>query len=395
MEEFDASDIIKILVAASELSIQDLIPYIQSFLIENKVNWIEQNFSMVYQTSFENNSFLKLQKFCTELISKGPDKIFKSLDFNSISEKSLISLIQHDNLQMRDVQVWEYVLKWGLAQNPGLPSNPKSLSNDDSNALKNTLQKCIPFIKFYNLTSDEFYSNVFPYKKILPKELREDLMDHFLNPSSKQKETANTQKIEEIKVTNSTNINSKIITFQRVELISKWIDRLEITDKKKNSYKFNLMFRTLEDITDKIKNSYKFDLIFRASRDGFSPDKFHEICDNISHTITIVKVKNSDEILGGYNPIVWKSDCDKKTKDSFIFSFENKDNVANHILSRVTFESHAIYYATHCGPSFGYGDLVCFERYCYCEKHAYEKPIRKFDEKSLVEEYEVFQIINN
>ena len=58
-----------------------------------------------------------------------------------------------------------------------------------------------------------------------------------------------------------------------------------------------------------------------GSRDGFSPSIFHEICDNQSHTISIIKVKNSNEILGGYNPIGWKFDgshgmC-RKTEDSF------------------------------------------------------------------------------
>src|SRR5205823_2967690 len=132
-------------------------------------------------------------------------------------------LIRNDNLQMSKVQVWKYVLKWGLAQNPGLPSGPKSFSKDDFNALKNTLQQCISFIKFNDLTSNEFYNNVFPYKKILPKELREGLIDHFLNPENNRPETKESQKIEEIKRINSTNINSKIITFQHAELISKWI----------------------------------------------------------------------------------------------------------------------------------------------------------------------------
>ncbi|CAB4440709.1 unnamed protein product [Rhizophagus irregularis] len=44
LNEYDNSDIIKILIAAKELSLQDLITYLQSFLIENETNWIEQNF---------------------------------------------------------------------------------------------------------------------------------------------------------------------------------------------------------------------------------------------------------------------------------------------------------------------------------------------------------------
>ncbi|PKY25193.1 POZ domain-containing protein, partial [Rhizophagus irregularis] len=89
LEEFDASYIVKIMVAANELSLQELIPHSQSFLIDNQANWIEQNFVLMYQTSFESDSFLELQKFCTEIISKQPENFFNSLDFTSISEKTL------------------------------------------------------------------------------------------------------------------------------------------------------------------------------------------------------------------------------------------------------------------------------------------------------------------
>jgi hypothetical protein len=48
--------------------------------------------------------------------------------------------------------------------------------------------------------------------------------------------------------------DSNIVTYQHVELISKWINRLETTDK--------------------LTTSYEFKLFFRASRDGYSRNKF-------------------------------------------------------------------------------------------------------------------------
>src|SRR5437763_9082722 len=181
LEEYDASDIIEILHTASELSLQELITYLQSFLIENKTNWMEQNFNLIYQTSFENDSLLELQKYCIDLVSKRPEKIFKSLNFSSIPEKLLVSLIQNDNLQMSEIQVWEHMIKWGFAQNPELPSDLTSFSKEDFKALKNTLQLFIPVIKFYNFTSKEFMDKVLPYRKILPKELYTNLLNTFLN----------------------------------------------------------------------------------------------------------------------------------------------------------------------------------------------------------------------
>ena len=99
-------------------------------------------------------------KYCNNLISKDPDKILKSLDFSSTPEKLLVTLIQDNNLQMNEIQVWEHVLKWGFSKNPELPSDPTNFSKEDFNTLRNSLQQCIPFIKFYNLTSDEFSDKV-------------------------------------------------------------------------------------------------------------------------------------------------------------------------------------------------------------------------------------------
>jgi hypothetical protein len=361
------------LIASSELNLQELITHLQLFLIENKKDWINQNFNLIYRTSFENNSFLKLQNFCTELMSKVPEKIFNSVDFISLPENCLISLIQHDNFQMNNIQVWEHVLKWGIAQNPELSSDPSNYSKDNFNALKNTLQNFIPLIRFYNLTPNEFMDKVYPYKKILPKELRDKLIrDFIIQPNTKLEPKTVTKEIS------SKSIDSRIITLQHSELISKWIDKLEITDK--------------------IKNLYEFKLIFRGSRDGFSSRKFHEICDNQSHTITIIKVKDSNEVLGGYNPIVWKSDFSRgNTNDSFIFSFKNKENIEDHVLSRAIDEFDAVTNHPEYGPSFS-SDLVFYGNNYdggYCSPQCYDRPIRKtknFYDRPIIREPKRFSL---
>ncbi|PKY34876.1 hypothetical protein RhiirB3_532974 [Rhizophagus irregularis] len=287
LEEYDTSDIVKILIASSELNLQELITHLQLFLIENKKDWMKQNFNLIYKTSFENNSFLKLRNFCTELMSKEPEKVFNSIDFISLSENCLISLIQHDNFQMSDIQAIS--------------------------------------------------------KEISPE-----------------------------------SIDSRIITFQHVELISKWIDKLKTTGK--------------------IKNLYEFKLILRGSRDGFSSNKFHEICDGQSHTISVIKVKDSNEILGGYNPLAWNSKGGYvTTKDSFIFSFKNRENIKNYVLSRVWNNDNAVYNHTAYGPSFG-SDLTVHGNNCYDKSYCsywkdYDKFIRKTNDYFSIEEYEIFQIM--
>src|SRR5581483_12153384 len=97
-----------------------------------------------------------------------------------------------------------------------------------------------------------------------------------------------------------------------VSTVSKWI----AADKINNN------FSHLRDLY----LPYRFKLLLRGSRDGFSPKKFHDLCDNKYVTVTFIKVKGTDEILGGYNPIIWSSNHGwRKTKDSFIFSFKNRN----------------------------------------------------------------------
>ncbi|GBC27171.2 BTB/POZ protein [Rhizophagus irregularis DAOM 181602=DAOM 197198] len=343
LEECDTLDIIKILMAASELSLQELIPHLQSFLINNKASWMEQNFSLIYQTSFENDSFLELQKFCTELMSKEPEKIFNSPDFTSITEKTLITLIQNDT-QIDEVQIWEHVLKWGIAQNPELSSDPTCYSNDDFVTLKNTLEKCIPFIKFIRFTSKEFLNKVYPYKLVISEKLYENLIKWFLNNDYDPSNKLELQEIKEI----SCKMNGN--------------------DYNPNS---NLKLQIVEEINHEINNYYDS--------------------------------SSNNEILGGYNPIKWESiDGYGSTGDSFIFSFMNK-NINDHVISRVKENKHAIHYWNRYGPSFGRGDLTIYggmEDGCnfydnsnnYCSRRSYERNIREIEIPFHVEEYEVFQI---
>src|SRR5205823_2210486 len=107
-------------------------------------------------------------------------------------------------------------------------------------------------------------------------------------------------------------IDSKIANLNIVSIISRWIDKVDV----------NFNFSHLREL----HLPYKFELLLRGSQDGFTPKKFHELCDGIHNTVTFIKVKGTEEILGGYNPLKWESSGPwGKTSHSFIFSFKNKD----------------------------------------------------------------------
>ena len=177
-------DVLNILVAADVLCLQEIIDYLQKYLIKNKYGWMEENFEVAQRISLQSNNLLELKQFCTNFVAKFPEKIFKSPNYISLSEGYLVQLIKRDDLRMKEIEIWEYVLKWGFAQNPTLIPDPSTWSDDDFKTMRNTIQHCLPSIRFFCLSSTEFSQKVRPYEKILDDQLYEDLLNSYLDPDS-------------------------------------------------------------------------------------------------------------------------------------------------------------------------------------------------------------------
>ncbi|EXX54224.1 uncharacterized protein OCT59_027424 [Rhizophagus irregularis] len=281
--------------------------------------------------------------------------------------------------------MWEHVVKWGHTQNPELSSDPTNFSKKDFSTLRNSLQQCTQFVNFYNLTSEEFSDKVLPYKNILPKELYKDLLKYYLNPINQTIKKSEPNIIKNVKDSeiDSKNIDSKIITSQHAELILKWINMKGSNSSNTFTSIFSKFIYNdikVKDTSSTVNNSFK--LLLRG-------------------TVAIIKVEDSNEILGGYNPVAWKSGSSFKyneedfnyNKESFIFSFKDNNNIENHILSRVNEGSLATYNTFSSGLNFGVSDLVLYNRRGRSHHNNYEKPIRGVTDWFSVEEYEVFQII--
>ncbi|RGB27408.1 hypothetical protein C1646_673997, partial [Rhizophagus diaphanus] len=146
----------------------------------------------------------------------------------------------------------------------------------------------------------------------------------------------------------------------------------------------------INDNYEELYLPYKCELLLRGSRDGFTPKIFHELCNNKPNTVAFIKVNGAEEIIGGYNPINWNPSGWGITKDSFIFSFVNK-NVKDAIISNVI---AAINCGTACGPYFGNDIIICSteDQLDYygirCKKNFYEKKIRDTEDCFSIEDYE-------
>ncbi|RIB05343.1 hypothetical protein C2G38_2219862 [Gigaspora rosea] len=137
----DAPAILDLLITANEFGLEELGNAAQTQLVEKHASWIRRNFTKVYRTSFENDNFKDLQKFCNNIIAKHPSIIFDSEDFVNISESAFVSLLKLDNLNMDEGKIWDQVIRWGIAQNPDLDSNITQWSNTNFLTLKNYTQK--------------------------------------------------------------------------------------------------------------------------------------------------------------------------------------------------------------------------------------------------------------
>ena len=74
-------------------------------------------------------------------------------------------------------------------------------------------------------------------------------------------------------------------------------------------------------------------------------------------TIVVAKIKNSKQIVGGYNPLQWDSSrLHKSTTDSFIFSFLNSENFQTAEVGYSNMSPFSIDCHVQHGTFFGYND---------------------------------------
>ncbi|RHZ60512.1 hypothetical protein Glove_352g58 [Diversispora epigaea] len=396
LETAETKFILDLLMAADEFELEELTKELKS-LIEIKSSWLRTHFSLVYNSIFTGNNLKNLEKFCIDIVVKYPNLVFE--DFTSIQESVLISILERDDLNLEEIKIWEFIIKWGNAQNSNLPTNLNEWTKENFTTLKTTLQQCLPLIRYFQIPGTDLLKKIKPYKKILDKQLWDDLKQHFIAPD---------QPVKSIILPPRLISNSTIITNEHMAEISSWIDR--------NSKTYSL-----------INIPYKFELILRGSINGFEPQTFWDTCLGYSNTVVIMEVKGTGEILGGYNPLTWdimdsnyyprnifnvwehklenRMNYWAQTNDSFIFLLKN-GNIQNSILSRVKDSQHAIkIVGTDEQRSYGpcFGDNLCM----YSSEHDftldnecmgddcgdYEESLRSSNDKFSIVDYEVFKVI--
>jgi hypothetical protein len=172
LNEQESSDLILLLEASDELCLNELCEHIQDFIITKRLIWLRENFLSLAKIVYQHPTFDRLQKIFTEMIYENPKDLFKLETLSELPEDIILFLISRDDFFIKEVQIWEQIIKWGILKNPHLDSDITNWTIKDFETLKNRLQKSIPLIRFYQMSSKEFNEKVVPYKKVLPGKLQ-------------------------------------------------------------------------------------------------------------------------------------------------------------------------------------------------------------------------------
>ena len=285
-------------------------------------------------------------------------------------------------MQIDEIELWNYLLKWGIAQTSELKekdvTNLSSWNEKDFMILKNTLNQFITHIRFFEITSKDFHNKIWPFKKVLPETLFEDIVSFYL---------ANTQPNQNKLPPRYGKIpvDSIIIKPKHAAILTNWIQRKDANTKIPKDSKYN------------------FNLIYRGSRDDYNINTIRNKCHGQGACILIIKIKDIETIIGGYNPLSWNNYAQNQSRyyrndywvnntESFIFSLGDGKDSKNFKISRISNSSYAMYESNYYNMvlNFGYSDLVINNDTGTCNQKHYESSI--LDIKNFtIEEMEIFR----
>ncbi|CAI2177508.1 16091_t:CDS:2 [Funneliformis geosporum] len=343
-DENNFKEIFDLLLISKEFEITELLELLENELLKSP-NQIHQNFSTTLKLSLE--SFKKLYEFCLITIQERPEIIFKSMDFHLLNEDTLLTLLQHKGLTIKEVEKWESIIKWGIHHSFTTPIDYNTRIPDVTlwtkvkfRDLSNTLQKIIPLIDFYKIGPENFYEEVKPFKKIIDKSLYDEILKYYIvsskksnanNPATTPEPEQPSNAIPKVHI----RLDSVLIELDCFQLLINWIN---------------------ETTPGNTLNRFRLSLLLKGSANA---------------------------------------------KESFVFKLDSKD-IRKSIVGRpvadavYTIENHP-----NNGPCF-YGALYIkggnhgdFRRdvQCYCDGTNYGVHLRKTPNKFSVDDYEVYQVI--
>ncbi|CAG8507158.1 139_t:CDS:2 [Acaulospora colombiana] len=353
---------LELLSAADQLEMVELMDHIQDHIIEDEYDWILNNFVKLMSISAQYRSYIKLNNIVKQILTEDPAAPLKSEDSHELDEATLLEIVKRDDLLIKEIELFEYIIAWGISQVPSLNSDMSRWTDNDYESVRAVTGDLLSHVRYSNISGVEYHEKLRKCKRLLPADLWKGMKEFYI--TEKRPDV-----LKKMPLRTSFDINSSnLISWRNFAKITYWINRTR---------------------NDREPAAYVYKLLLRQSRDGKGPKVFNGLAANKGPTVVIIKVANSEKILGGYNPVNWETTFSvENTKESFIFSFENGSTCNNCILSRVKNFEKAItsYPRRHLfDHDLDFSDGRCVPT-------SYEKKILD-DTKFTIDDYEVFQVI--
>ncbi|RHZ84095.1 hypothetical protein Glove_85g83 [Diversispora epigaea] len=392
-------NIFGLLVASDELILEELFKHVQNYLIEKEAAWLDKNLVKVLPIVSKLVNCKQLQDYCYESICADPEPFFTSKDFPILDKDIFLELIKRDDLEIEEIVLWDHLIKWGISQTPIIKQNDvKKFTDANFRDLKKTLDPFILHIRFHEISAKDFFNKVRPYKKVLPSALYDDVMSFLMaetEPQHRRLPARSSYHYIDLP-------KSKIIRRKHATILSNQI--------------------LYKDASSKISkgNKYKFQLLYRGSRDGYDINTFYSKVNGKGQAIAVIKIRNSEKIIGGFNASGWNHKnyknynnnnnnhrCKNKSKligySNIKPTYSDTDNNRNHFIFSFgeNYKLKMGKFVSGIGMSydnnfinFGNGDLIFDGRNGSCNQSSYDQSILDVDSSFVAEEMEVFKVID-
>ncbi|CAG8506548.1 15486_t:CDS:2, partial [Dentiscutata heterogama] len=436
IDKLNGVEILQLLMAADELQIQNIIDNFQPLMNQKLEEIMRDDIVFIFDTIFKYNNriYESLRDTFLYYICMNPRLLFDDPKFTQLDKYLLKIILQRDDLgNISEDDIWNYLAIWGISQASNIlqSKNINEWKEDDYLTFKMTIYELIPLIHWFQISSTTFKQNLLFFEKILDNELYHDIIKYHLNSVMPNK----TFRTFPSRYTPSNHI--AFVNPQCFNIIANWISMCAVEKTPEIKRKRQSFMEKILNLNDKssvkpeerestslqnyfddfrfsnynlVSNSYYFKLLYCAQRDGFEAEKFHNLCDKKGSTVTIVKIKGSEMIFGGYNHLSWEPYEPRdnitmanytKSDKNFLFFFENTFyDLSRSNLARVKKGSYAVEYSPLNGPIFGHSDYkegydMCIynnilsfgRRSCYPDSKNFSKASH-FE----IEDYEVWQV---
>ncbi|RIA80007.1 hypothetical protein C1645_839441, partial [Glomus cerebriforme] len=169
-----------------ELELQSLVKYIQEILVKEHRDFIIKNIFEIIELTYQKEYFEKLWNFCLQQICYESDCLFKSTKFLTFNPSILEIILKRDDFYVNnEIVIWENLLRWACGQNPVIQQDINKWNKNEFTVMERRLARFIQSIRFYHIPSEDFLLKVYPFKKILPNNLINNIFAYHTVPNTK------------------------------------------------------------------------------------------------------------------------------------------------------------------------------------------------------------------